>query len=296
MSTAVREGIMNEFKNSDFSVISNARCLTEGVNLPAVDMVAFMSPKKSKVDIVQATGRAMRKDSHNPDKALGYILVPLYLEITTGESIEDAVAKADFGEVWNVLQALKEQDEVLADIIRQMQEDKGKGGNGSVIIDSIDVIGVDISLKTLQESITAVCIDKLGFTWDMRYGELIKYKDQFGDCNVPNRWTENKQLGLWVQNQRNNYRRKILSDDRIKRLEDISFVWELNELLWEEKYEELKEYMKKHGNRNIPQHWPENKQLGKWVSHQRTNYRKGKLSEDRIKRLEDIGFVWTPPR
>jgi len=118
MTTAVRERIMNEFKNSDFSVISNARCLTEGVDLPAVDMVAFMSPKKSKIDIIQATGRAMRKDPSNPAKVLGYILVPLYLELTTDESIEDAVEKADFGEVWNVLLALKEQDEVLADIIR----------------------------------------------------------------------------------------------------------------------------------------------------------------------------------
>ena len=192
MPTAVREGIMNEFKVSDSSVISNARCLTEGVDLPAVDMVAFMSPKKSKVDIVQATGRAMRKDPHNPDKVLGYILVPLYLEITTGESIEEAVAKADFGEVWNVLQALQEQDEVLADIIRQMQEDKGRHGEqkGDDFSDIIDILGIDISLKTLQESITAVCIDKLGFTWDEQYGRLIKYKERFGHCNVSRTWTE----------------------------------------------------------------------------------------------------------
>ena len=51
--------------------------------------------------------------------------------------------------------------------------------------DIIDIYGVDISLKSLQDSITAVCIDKLGFTWDMRYGELVKYKEQFEDCNVP---------------------------------------------------------------------------------------------------------------
>ena len=183
MSTSEREGIMNEFKDSDYSVISNARCLTEGVDLPAVDMVAFVSPKKSKVDIVQATGRAMRKDPHNPDKVLGYILVPLYLEITTEESIEDAVASTDFEEVWDVLQALQEQDEILADVIRQIQEDKGRGEGqkGDDFGDIIDILGVDISLNTLQESITAVCVDKLGFTWDLRYGELIRYIEQIGD-------------------------------------------------------------------------------------------------------------------
>ncbi|MCR4289339.1 MAG: Helicase associated domain protein [Candidatus Scalindua sp.] len=296
MPTAVREGIMNEFKYSDSSVISNARCLTEGVDLPAVDMVAFMSPKKSKVDIVQATGRAMRKDPQNPDKALGYILVPLYLEITTGESIEDAVAKADFGEIWNVLQALQEQDEMLTDIIRQMQEDKGKGGDqkGDDFGEIIETIGVDILLKTLQESITAVCVEKLGFTWDLRYGELIKYKERFGDCNVPGWWAENKQLGKWVHNQRTFYRKEKLGEDRIKRLEDIGFVWsmELGGQRWAEMFGVLKEYRAKHGDCNVPFEWPD-KQLYRWVHNQRTFYRKGKLSEDRIERLEDIGFVWS---
>lgn len=299
MPTAVREAIMNEFKSSDSSVISNARCLTEGVNLPAVDMVAFMSPKKSRVDIVQATGRAMRKDPHNPDKILGYILVPLYLEITTGERIEDAVASGDFEEVWNVLQALQEQDEVLADIIRQMQEDKGKGGEqkGDDFGDIIDILGVDISLKTLQESITAVCIDKLGFTWDLRYGELIKYKEQFGDCNVPAKWTDNKQLGFWVNTQRTKYKNETLSEDRIKRLNEISFVWKLGlsdeerEEMWEEMFGALKEYKENHGHCNVPQSWAENTQLADWVVKQRSLYRVGILSDNKIRRLEQIGFV-----
>ena len=293
MPTAKREGIMNEFKNSDSSVISNARCLTEGVDLPAVDMVAFMSPKKSKVDIVQATGRAMRKDHYNPDKTLGYILVPLYLEITTGESIEDAVAKTDFDEVWNVLQALQEQDEVLADVIRQMQEDKGRGDGqkGDDFGDIIDIFGVDISLKTLQESITAVCVEKLGFTWDIWYGELIKYKEQFGDCNVPLRLVENKQLGRWVATQRARYKNKKLSDDRIKRLEEIGFVFSIQSS-WEEMFDVLKEYKKKHGDCNVSSTWSENKQLGSWVGTQRQSYRNKKLTKDRIKRLEEIGFEW----
>ena len=61
MPTAERDGIMREFRGAARAVISNARCLTEGVDVPAVDMVAFLTPKRSRVDIVQATGRAMRK-------------------------------------------------------------------------------------------------------------------------------------------------------------------------------------------------------------------------------------------
>ena len=66
-----------------------------------------MSPRRSRVDIVQATGRAMRR---SPGKTIGYILLPLYLELAAGESVEDAVHRTDFDEVWDVLQSLQEED------------------------------------------------------------------------------------------------------------------------------------------------------------------------------------------
>ena len=56
--------------------------------MPAVDMVAFMNPRKSRVDIVQAIGRAMREAG--PDKKLGYVVVPLFLDRDAGETIEEA--------------------------------------------------------------------------------------------------------------------------------------------------------------------------------------------------------------
>ena len=292
MPTAVREGIMNEFKDSDSSVISNARCLTEGVDLPAVDMVAFMSPKKSKVDIVQATGRAMRKDPHNPDKVLGYILVPLYLEITTGESIKDAVAKSKFDEVWHVLQALQEQDEVLADNIRQMQEDIVRYGKykGDGFGDKVETLGVNISLKALRESITAVCTDKLGVSWYIWYAKLMKYKEQHGDCNVHERRQENKHLAAWANNQRILYRKGKLSEDRISRLEEIGFEFNVFDPVWEMMFDALMEYKDDHGHCNIPRRVRAYKQLRVWTDKQQEYYRKGKLSEDRINRLEEIGF------
>ncbi|MCR4289662.1 MAG: Helicase associated domain protein [Candidatus Scalindua sp.] len=294
MTTAVREGIMHEFKNSDYSVISNARCLTEGVDLPAVDMVAFMSPKKSKIDIIQATGRAMRKDPQNSEKTHGYILVPLYLEITTDESIYEAVDKADFGEVWNVLQALQEHDEVLADIIRQLQENKGsgKGQEGDGFGDIIDILGVDISLKTLQESITAMCIDKLGFTWDIRYGELIKFKERFGNCNVSTKWTDNMQLGSWVSTQRQYYYSKKLNGERFKRLESIGFIWDKLEFEWQEMFDALKKFKENHGHCNVPQNWAETPRLADWTHQQRFLYRDGRLRANQNKHLKQLGFIF----
>ena len=140
MSTAARDGLMTEFKAARQAVMSNARCLTEGIDVPTVDMVAFLTPKRSKVDIVQAVGRAMR---NAPGKTTGDILVPLYVEQAAGESLDAAVARAEFDEVWAVLQALQEQDEVLNEIIQEMGVEKGRtqGFNDSRFRKKVSVLG-----------------------------------------------------------------------------------------------------------------------------------------------------------
>ena len=74
-----RKQLIRDFREANKSLITNARCLTEGIDVPAVDMVAFIDPRHSKIDIAQATGRAMRKP-RGSDKTIGYIVVPLFLE------------------------------------------------------------------------------------------------------------------------------------------------------------------------------------------------------------------------
>jgi predicted helicase len=125
MRTSEREVYMKAFGEVDRAIISNARCLTEGVDVPAVDLVAFLSPRKSKVDIVQAAGRAMRKPE---GKEVGYVLLPLFLETQENETIEEALERTDFEEAWDVLQAIQEQDAVLTEIICEMREERGRKG------------------------------------------------------------------------------------------------------------------------------------------------------------------------
>jgi 2-oxoglutarate dehydrogenase complex dehydrogenase (E1) component-like enzyme len=81
-NAADRKALLDGFKTAPKSLITNARCLTEGVDVPAVDMVAFVDPRKSKIDIAQAAGRAMRQ-SKATNKRLGYIVVPLFVEQQT---------------------------------------------------------------------------------------------------------------------------------------------------------------------------------------------------------------------
>lgn len=294
MATSARENIMTEFRSASKAVISNAKCLTEGVDVPAVDMVAFLSPKRSRVDIVQAIGRAMRRDRGNAEKTTGYILVPLFVEQAKGETIEEALTRTEFDEVWNVLQAMQEQDDILAEIIGQMREERGrsKGYDDTRFRERVEVLGPQVGLKELRLAITTRCIEKLGPTWNERYGELASFKLKFGNCLVPRNWSENPQLANWVSNQRPFFRRNKLASEQIQKLNAIDFEWEPIDQFWEEMFAALVRYKRLHHDCNVRQKFPDNQELANWLGNQR--HRKERLTAEQILRLDEQGIIWNP--
>jgi superfamily II DNA or RNA helicase len=109
--SAAERGLKLEgFRAADAALMSNARCLTEGVDLPAADMVAFLSPKKNPIDIVQAVGRVLRK--HHSKAKGGYVFLPVF--VRDGEDDDAAIAESDWSVVYEVLQAMREQDEPMS--------------------------------------------------------------------------------------------------------------------------------------------------------------------------------------
>ena len=88
-------------------ILSNARCLTEGVDVPALDAVLFMHPRKSQIEVVQAVGRVMRRA---PGKQMGYVVLPVVLP--SDADPQAALNKHDtFRVVWQVLNAIRSHDE-----------------------------------------------------------------------------------------------------------------------------------------------------------------------------------------
>ena len=126
MPSGTRSNILKEFESVDIGVMSNARCLVEGVNIPTVDTVAFIDPKRSLIDIVQATGRAMRKADW---KENGYIFIPVLIEEDSDP--EQIIKNSDFDTVWEVLQAMLDQDQRMQGIVSKMRILQGKGEEGS---------------------------------------------------------------------------------------------------------------------------------------------------------------------
>lgn len=98
-------------------VLSNARCLSEGVDVPSLDAVMFLNPRRSVVDVVQSVGRVMRLA---PGKKYGYIILPVV--IPAGVEPEQALDRnKSFDVVWEVLQALRAHDERFDAMVNQVE-------------------------------------------------------------------------------------------------------------------------------------------------------------------------------
>jgi predicted helicase len=100
-SAGERARVMDDFINESPALMTNARCLTEGVNVPAIDCVLFADPKQSIIDIVQASGRALRTF---PGKEFGYIMLPLIVYITWSDNdVHDLSVRTFFDVEDNVI-------------------------------------------------------------------------------------------------------------------------------------------------------------------------------------------------
>ena len=122
----LREGMAME---QQCHILSNARCLTEGIDVPALDAILFLQPRKSHIDVVQAFGRVMRKA---PGKQHGYIILPVV--VPSGEDPEHALDRNDaYSHVWQVLQALRAHDERFDAYINKLDLNLSNEGPISVI-------------------------------------------------------------------------------------------------------------------------------------------------------------------
>ncbi|EJB97316.1 eco57I restriction-modification methylase family protein [Helicobacter pylori Hp P-1] len=103
---------LNKFEPNTCKVLSNARCLSEGVDVPALDSVIFFDGKSAMVDIIQAVGRVMRKAKN---KKRGYIILPIALRESEIKNLDEAVKNTNFQNIWKVLKALRSHDQSLVD-------------------------------------------------------------------------------------------------------------------------------------------------------------------------------------
>eukprot|EP00814_Leptocylindrus_danicus_P016534 CAMPEP_0116043540 /NCGR_PEP_ID=MMETSP0321-20121206/26437_1 /TAXON_ID=163516 /ORGANISM="Leptocylindrus danicus var. danicus, Strain B650" /LENGTH=669 /DNA_ID=CAMNT_0003524409 /DNA_START=80 /DNA_END=2086 /DNA_ORIENTATION=- len=151
--------------------------------------------------------------------------------------------------------------------------------------------------------------------WQAMYEKLVAFQQANGHCLVPKRYKPDSQLGEWVCNQRKHYgflkkgKKTAITVERIKVLEAIGFVWDASskcanqrdEARWLFMLEELKKYQTEKGDCLVPTKYAANPKLGNWVSNERRHYklmldkRPTSMTEERKRKLEEVGFSWLAP-
>jgi len=275
----------------DRGILSNARCLAEGVDVPSLDGVAFIDPKKSQVDIIQAVGRAIRKIRGATAQTKGTIVIPVFIE--EGDDHAASIDASDFKPVWDVLKALRAHDEVLADQLDQYRTNMAKNVSQSreKISDRV-IFDLPVSVDTEFSSVLrTVLVIASTASWEFWFGLLEEFKQRESHCNVPSGHFEGGfSLSHWVFNQRSN--KDQMTFDRVRRLNKLGFVWDVLSEKWEQGFEELKKFKEREGHLRVPVNYEtkHGNKLRSWLKAQRKN--KGELSVDQIERLDAFGFVW----
>ena len=141
-------------------------------------------------------------------------------------------------------------------------------------------------------------LDELGFVWspfDAQWEEgfsaMKKFYEKVGHCLTSGEQIiDGYRLGQWANVQRA-LKDKNLSSDRVSRLDELGFIWNVNEALWVDGFEALQKFNTREGHCLVPaRHKEADFPLGGWVSRQRKA--KNKLSEYQLRQLNDLGFIW----
>jgi Helicase associated domain/Helicase conserved C-terminal domain len=291
MPTITRRQKLKRLKNigkGEIGLLANARCLSEGVDVPALDGVAFIDPRSSEIDIIQSVGRAIRLSEN---KTMGTIVIPVFIEQT--ENAEAALEAGDFKPIWDVLEALKSHDDRLSDELDQLRIELGAKRKRAVSESDLTKIVFDLPTSVNQEFANSLCaylVQQTTESWMFGYGQLEAYAKREGHCCVPDKYQQNGfRLGQWVGVQRRS--KDTMSDERRQRLDALGFVWDAREANWEEGFSYLKSYRDRKGHCQVPLSHNENGfRLGSWVDRQRQS--KDTMLTERRRRLNDLGFVW----
>lgn len=141
--------------------------------------------------------------------------------------------------------------------------------------------------------------DSLDYFWEQNFKLAKEYYLTYGNLDIPTNYksTDGKHLGNWILRQRQLYKSNSLTDEQIKKLDSIGMDWmDRVDRVWENGFIEAKNYSEEYGNLSVPKNYRSNTDfpLGIWIQRQRNTYKNNKISDERIRRLEEIGINWNP--
>ncbi|MEV4441334.1 Helicase associated domain protein [Streptomyces sp. NPDC049577] len=292
MDQATRKQVLSHLGIGDegWCVISNARCLGEGVDLPRVDAVLFAHPKRSAVDITQAVGRALRTDPSLSGPSV--ILVPIVVPDDDGE-IGD-LEPGDFETLWQVVRALRAFDEDLSDALNRFRMNNGISSPS--LPDKITFMLPPGISDAVVQHLKVLMVRQTTSVWWEGYGEAVRYHQEHGHLLVPaDHVTEGGlRLGPWIAQLRYRRRRGRLSPQQIELLDELGMVWDPYAAAFAAVLQEAARFRAEHGHLRIPATYqtPSGYTLGRWLEKRRRLYADGTIRPEEQAALEALGVHW----
>lgn len=260
---------LKELDGCDYYILSNARCLSEGVDVPSIDGIAIIDPKKSKTDIVQTIGRAIRLSEN---KIKGTIVIPVFIE--DGDDAEARINKSNFKPVYDVLNALRAHDEALGFELDEMRTELGKKRVSTGPSRRLPKIHIDIPTRInyeFSDAIKTVLVANSTQSWFYWYGLIEKYLEETNtttlDIEVKTYDVNGNKIGQWINSQRS--KKLNLLPKQISMLESLpKWTWNKNDYLWEELKSELFLFIEEFGHPRVKIDYisPTGYELGKKVA------------------------------
>lgn len=286
--------LLEQPRSEELVVVSSARCLSEGVDLPAVDGVMFVDPKASELSTVQSVGRVLRR---SPGKTRGRVLIPVC--VPAGLDDATVLATSAFAGVWRVLRGLRALDSRLVDDLATILRAPSRRGQH----DGSRTTRLRVELPSLHDEsrFVARAVEVTSQTWDRLCAELESYAAGHGSARPGG------SLGQWCERQRTARRRGLLEPERVERLRAIpGWMWDLAEQRWLDQWAQVRSLARRNGRLQLAdsasmdlalvcrQRGSTLLTVGTWCARQRQLARHGDLDAARKARLGEIpGWTWS---
>lgn len=269
-------------------VLSNVQCLAEGVDVPAMDAIAFCAPRRSLVGIVQAVGRVMRTA---PGKGRGLVLLPVVLDGELSADVEE-IDRPEFRAVWDVVRALRDHDERLAAELDTLAV-AGDGYTGDII----QLNGLAGLPAGFANAFYAAIVQRSTSTWLAMFARVAAFaRDHQRPPFGFERDADGVAIGYWCGMQRRARATGVLAHERVEMLGSLpGWQWSrpAADDIWQQHFAALAAHIAEHGA--IPRHSHvtlDGFRLGDWCNRQRAERANGTIKPEREHALDSLPAWW----
>ncbi|MER7701562.1 Helicase associated domain protein [Kitasatospora sp. NPDC097605] len=289
---SVRQRLLDRFRagTDGLAVLTNCRLLTEGFDAPDTDAVAIVDPRRSRIEIAQIAGRALRRGDRSRRKVAA-VIVPAI-------ATEGAAERKDsgFDAVIATIEAMAALDERLhlhLTRMRRPQDRTARPAPPSLLPAWISFSGTGIPTGFV-EAITTRTILSTASRRERHLEDLRVFRAKNGHLRVERDWIgpSGERTGVWLNNARHRHRQGSLPGAVARRLEELGVVWDARDAEWEQLVQDLTDYKAANGDLLVPATYVTpvgQRPLGAQVRGRRKQF--GSLSADQRRKLTGLGFV-----